>query len=135
MENEPSGNTKSTLMDEWYLFWKSLKKGDSHLETGFGARPLGAMSPQQIKEMIRVLSQDRRRLNQKIEEVHKDIESITEILETSASLSVNQQKEEPAMLHKMNELNDRGQKLSHELAALDEKLSLARSLERELSGN
>lgn len=135
MENEPSGNTKSTLLDEWYLFWESLKKGNSHLETGFGVRPLDVMSPQQIKELIRVLSQDRRRLNQKIEEVHKDIESITENMETSASLSMNQQIEEPTMLLKMNELNDQGQKLSHELAALDERLSLARSLERELSGN
>lgn len=95
MENEPSGNTKSTLLDEWYLFWESLKKGNSHLETGFGARPLDVMSPQQIKELIRVLSQDRRRLNQKIEEVHKDIESITENMEISASLSTNQQIEEP----------------------------------------
>ncbi|MBL7671418.1 MAG: hypothetical protein JNM39_13115 [Bdellovibrionaceae bacterium] len=122
---ESFGEEKSSLLNEWSLFWDSLKRDRPQIEGDFDQKQFELMSLSQTKDLIRALSQDRRKMNQKIESINKEIGLNSSKLE-SVRLAGG---DEDSILKRINELNDQGQKLSLELAALDEKLRRAREFE------
>jgi hypothetical protein len=125
---ETSVEGKTSLLNEWSLFWDSLTGERPQIDEGLDHQQLQAMSLNQTQDLIRVLSQDRRKMNQKIESINKEIGLNSSKLESVRLVGA----EEDSILKRINELNDQGQKLSLELAVLDEKLRRARDFERGL---
>lgn len=124
-KSEKLTEEKTSLFNEWSLFWDSLKRERPQIEGDFDHQQFKMMSLSQTKDLIRVLSQDRRKMNQKIESINKEIGLNTSKLESVRLAGAD----EDSILKRINELNDQGQKLSLELASLDEKLRRARDIE------
>jgi methyl-accepting chemotaxis protein len=123
----------NNLKNEWSLFWDSIS-GDfteSPDEDAFETGRVQVLTLDQVKEISRSLSKNRRQLNQKIESVNKEIENISMKLETLKLVGG----EEEESLKKMNELSDQGQALSQELSRIDERLKAVRQAEEHLKKN
>lgn len=114
------------LKNEWTLFWESIA-GEEQEETAFETGKLERLSLDQLHEIIKVLSQDRKRLNQKLESLHKELELNGAKLESIRL--VGGQGEET--LRRIHELSDIGQVLSEQLNKLDEKIKWTRSRQEE----
>lgn len=122
------------LKTEWALFWDTILGdeeagnlvGDgSTIKDPFINGKLEVLSLEQIKAITRALSSDRKKLNQKLESLNKELELNTAKLE-SLKL-VGGDFEEP--LQRINELSDQGQKFSEQLNEINERLKIARSRE------
>lgn len=133
MDEDPTTETKNNhnILTEWSLFWNSLKNDKAEIDEDFDTSTMDPLTLTQIKEMTRSLSQDRRRLNQKIEALNKEIEFNSGKLEALWTAGISDE----ATTKKINELSDYGQKLSDELIKLDEKLKSARQLEEEVKSS
>lgn len=124
------------LKTEWALFWDTIL-GDEETENA-GEEPvvkdpfingkLESLSLEQIKAITRALSSDRKKLNQRMESLHKELE-LNSVKLDSLKL-VGGDFEDP--LQRINELSDQGQKLSEQLAEISERLRLARIREDEI---
>lgn len=128
-DDSSRNNLVQGLKTEWSLFWDSLTP-DEKTEDAFKTGRLKILSVAEIREITKALSQDRRKLNQKIEKLHKELELIGAKLESLRLVGGPSED----VLRRMNELHDQGQALSHEMAKLDEKLRVARELERGIGG-
>jgi len=109
------------------MFWQSLV-GDDESEAepdAFVSGRLEALSPDQVRELTRVLSQDRKKLNQKLESIQKEIDLNSVKLESLRLVGGNVEE----TVQRLNTLSDMGQSMSEELARLNEKIKLARKSE------
>lgn len=132
-----SANQKSlvqSLKTEWALFWESIAgenetadKGQL-LENAFETGKLQPMSLDDVRSLTRALSQDRRKLNRRLESLKKEIDLNTAKLESLRLVGG----EDDETFRKISELNDQGQSLSNELSKLDSQLRLARTKEEEI---
>ncbi|MGZ3804659.1 MAG: hypothetical protein ACXVB4_10640, partial [Pseudobdellovibrionaceae bacterium] len=77
----------------------------------------------QLNDIIKALSQDRKQLNQKLESLHKEIELNSAKLESIRLVGGRGED----VLKRINELSDMGQLLSEQLTKLDEKIKLTRT--------
>lgn len=118
-----SESVVNSLKHEWSLFWESII-GDEESDPFEDIEKLEALSAEKIKELTRLLSQDRKRLNQKLEAIQKEIELNTAKLDTIRLVGGSDQEAR----NRINELSDQGQNLSLELDRLNEKLSKVRNL-------
>lgn len=132
------------LKTEWALFWDTIL-GDENTDENnldiendeeasaeraeskdpFINGKLEVLSLEQIKAITRALSSDRKKLNQRMESINKELELNTAKLE-SLKL-VGGDFEEPLL--RIDELNNQGQKFSEQLAEISERLKLARQRE------
>jgi chromosome segregation ATPase len=130
MGDDSSSSIVQSLRNEWSLFWESLsgempeKKDENSFETG----KLKVLSLDDVRRLTRELSQGRKRLNQRLESLTKELELNSAKLESLRMMG----SEDEETLRKINELNDQGQRLSHELARLDQTLSAARAHEDDI---
>ena len=120
-----------SLKNEWSLLWESIagdepKESESSLETP--APPLRVLSLDDIRIITRELSQDRRKLHRRLESLNKELELNSAKLESLRAVG----NEDGETLKRMNELNEQGQKISQELATLDDKLKRAREHEEKI---
>lgn len=129
MDDDPTIEFKSNILTEWSLFWDSLKKERPEIEEDFDSALLETLNLSQIKDMTRSLSQGRKKLNQKIESLNKEIELNSAKLDSLRLVGASDED----TLNRINELTDHGQKLSLELMKLDDKLKLARQFEQDFS--
>ncbi len=136
------------LKTEWNLFWETIlgEENEAPLADGeasdgegktttaaaktatkdpFVTGKLETLSLEQIKAITKALSSDRRKLNQRIETVNREIEENSQRLE-SLKLVGGEPEE---TVQKINELNDLGQTLSAQLNRITERLKLARTRE------
>lgn len=124
------------LKTEWNLFWETiLGEGDDPVGEGETAAPvtkdpfvtgkLESLSLDQIKAITKALSSDRRKLNQRIETVNREIEESSQRLESFKLVGA----EPDETVQKINELNDLGQTLSEQLNRVNDRLKIARSRE------
>lgn len=130
ISQQNSGQVSNSLKNEWSLFWEAIKAdGRPDFEEDFdgASAVLKQLTVDQVKEMAKQMSQSRKKLNQKIEAINKEIDLNTVKLETLRLVGA----EDDSTLQRINELNDLGQKLSQELFALDEKIKLTRKIESE----
>lgn len=120
-----------SIKNEWSLFWDSLAKDSKIQEDGetLGGNALKVMSVDDVKELTKSLSQSRRKLNQKLESLNKEIELNSVKLEALSRTGQNGED----TLRRMRELNEQGQKISHELAKLDETLKYARAHQEQIA--
>lgn len=134
-------NQKSHFLDglknEWKLFWETLghswEDGDSH---GPDATPeqvqfqdkIQLLSQEQMNALTKALSQDRKRINQRIEKLNRELELSTLKLQSAKFVGIEFEKLEQSI----NELSDLGVALSLQLQNLDERLRIIREREQEL---
>lgn len=122
------------LKTEWNLFWETIL-GEEHDPNGtaagskvkdpFVTGKLETLSLDQIKAITKALSSDRRKLNQRLETVSREIEESSQRLESLKLVGG----EPDETVQKINELNDLGQTLSEQLDRINERLKIARSRE------
>lgn len=124
------------LKTEWNLFWETIlgedqnsKEEDSpKTKDPFVTGKLETLSVEQIKAITKALSSDRRKLNQGLEALAKEIDENTARLE-SLKLVGGETEETLQSLH---ELTDLGQKFSEQLSRIDERIKQARQVEDQL---
>lgn len=125
MGDDSRSSLVQTLKNEWSLFWDSLTPAEK-TEDPFKTGRLKILTVDEVRAITKALSQDRRRLHQRLEKLHKEID-LTQAKLDSVRLVGGTADETVA---RMNELNDQGASLSQELQKLDEKLRAARDLEQ-----
>jgi len=131
-KNRKSGGVFDGLKTEWALFWETIlgdvegeEATDTESKDPFVNGKLETLSLEQIKVITRALSSDRKKVNQRLESLTKELEMNTAKLE-SLKL-VGGEFEEP--MQKINELSDQGQTLSEQLTKISERLKMARECE------
>ena len=127
--NSPS-SLVNNLKNEWSLFWNSLS-GDfieSEAEDPFKTGKIQVLSLEQIRDITKALSKNRRQVNQKIESLTKEIELNSAKLETVRLVGG----QDEAIVFRINDLSDQGQILSQELSKIDERLKIIRHTEEEV---
>lgn len=125
-EDGSSRSIVKNLKNEWALFWDGIA-GDEKPEDAFESGKLEVLTLAQLQEITKALSQDRKRLNQKLESLHKELELNSAKLE-SIRLVGGQDED---TLKRIHELSDIGQVLSEQLNKLDEKIKWTRSRQEE----
>ena len=119
------------LKTEWALFWETILGDDETAETDTDSKDpfvngkLETLSLDQIKAITRALSSDRKKVNQRLESLSKELEMNTAKLESMKL--VGGDTEEP--MQRINLLSDQGQGLSEQLIKINERLKLARACE------
>lgn len=115
-----------SLKNEWNLFWAGFQSDDEVAEVAKN-KPED-LSLDQLKSIKKSLSDERKRLNQRLETLRKEIEINTAKLD---SLKIVGGKIDET-LQRLSELNDSGQQISEQLARVDHRLKLARTQEGRL---
>lgn len=127
MEDGSSNSIVKNLKNEWALFWESIS-GEEQEVDAFETGKLDVLNLDQLQEITKSLSQDRKRLNQKLESLNKELELNTVKLESLRLVG----SEDNSTLQRINELSDIGQFLSEQLHKLDEKIRWTRSKQEEI---
>jgi hypothetical protein len=122
------------MRTEWKLFWHGIigeedSAGDlKESKDPFNQDRLKLMTLTQIKQITRAHSLDRKRLNQKIEQVQIEIESLTETMESQKLVGANSEQ----TIEKIKKLTDAGLLISQQLEKANEQIAKFRKREREL---
>lgn len=141
-------DTKETfvggLKTEWNLFWQTIlgddaEHGEDSVENvnteksrdPFITGKIETLSLEQIKAITKALSSDRRKLNQRIEAVNKEVEANSLKLENLKLVGG----ETEETLNRLNELSDIGQNISEQLNRINDRLKIARATEDQLKRN
>jgi uncharacterized phage infection (PIP) family protein YhgE len=130
MDDEPETNSNSNtvktnnvlekLISEFSLFWHSIV-GDGQ-QQDFDDEKLQNLSMDQIRQMTKALSEDRKRLHQKLEEVQRLLDEKNEKLETLRLV----RGETENTLSEISRLHDLGQAVSEQLEKVNEKIKSIR---------
>ena len=130
-DGSSSGNSiVKTLKNEWALLWgafqeeENSEKQEELLDDG----KLEVMTLDQIREITRNLTEDRKKMNQKLESLSKEIELNSAKLEGLRLVGGA----EDETLKRIHELNDLGQNMAEALAVLDKKLRDVRAKAEEI---
>jgi phosphate uptake regulator len=124
MEDDSRSSLIKTLKGEWKLLWEFFTEEEENVPV----HEKESLSLEQIHQVTKDLSEDRKLLNQKIEKLNKEIDLHAAKLETLRLLG----SEEDNTLKRMLELTDLGQNLGNALQKLDLKLRRTRLQEEEL---
>lgn len=128
MGDDSSRSIVKSLKNEWALFWEAFQgeeeDGQANLESG----KLEVLSLNQVREITKALIEDRKRINQKMETLTKEIDLNSAKLESLRLVGA----EEDSTLARINELNDLGQSMAVALNKLDGQLRAVRDREIEL---
>lgn len=121
------GSSSSTgflggLKLEWNLFWLSLTESTENTET-----KLESLTQSQLNNLKRVLSNDKKLLNQKLESLKKEID--LNLAKLEALKLVGGATDET--IRNLDSLHDLGEKISAEINKIDEKLKVTRHIELE----
>ncbi len=141
-EGSKSGSNSSSslvnnLKTEWSLFWNSLSgdfvesESEAHLQDPFKTGKIQALSLEQIRDITKALSKNRRQVNQKIESLNKEIELNSVKLDSVRLMGI----EDDQIIFRINELSDQGHLLTQELTKIDERLKLVHHTEEEILKN
>jgi hypothetical protein len=129
MGDDSSRSLVKALKNEWSLFWEAINgeesefgKADSEFEK---MDPPTVMSLDQVRELTRKLVEDRKKLNQKLELISKEIDLNSAKLESLRLVGA----EGVETLERIHELNDLGQNMAVALVNLDKKLREIRERE------
>jgi hypothetical protein len=125
MGEDGSRSIVKNLKSEWALFWESIA-GEGP-EDAFETGKLEILNLDQLHDIIKALSQDRKRLNQKLESLKKELELNSVKLESIRLVGG----QDDDTLKRIHELSDIGQVLSDQLNKLDEKIKWTRNRQQE----
>jgi hypothetical protein len=135
-EDGSSKSTVAKLKTEWALFWESIAGEDvpdeasveAKANDAFHSGKLEILNVDQLRDITKALSQDRKRLHQKLESLNKEMDLNTAKLESLRMLG----SPEEETVKRINELNDIGQILGNQLSRIDEKIHWTRLKKQEL---
>lgn len=131
MGDDSSRSIVKTLKNEWSLFWDAFQGEDKEAENSENKIENGkleVLSLDQIREMTKALVEDRKKLNQKLELVAKEIDLNSAKLESLRLVGA----EEEETLKRIHDLHDLGQNMATALSNLDKKLRDIRDKENRL---
>ncbi|WP_374075890.1 hypothetical protein [Bdellovibrio bacteriovorus] len=123
MGDDSSRSIIKALKNEWSLFLEAFQ-GDKE-EDVFETGKLEVLGMEQIREMTKALVEDRKKINQKLESLSKEIDLNSAKLESLRLVGA----EEDITLKRIHELNDLGQSMAQALSKLDKKLREIRETE------
>jgi hypothetical protein len=127
MNDDGSRSIVKGLKNEWALFWESIA-GEGTSQDAFETGKLEVLNADQLHEITKALSQDRKRINQKLESLNKELELNSAKLEGLRLVGGAYDD----TIKRISELNDIGQILSEQLHKLDEKIRWTRVKQEEI---
>lgn len=119
------------LKNEWSLFLEAFQKEDQpsdgklKISDSFEAGKLELLGLNEVRELMRALTEDRKKLNQKLESLNKEIDLNTAKLESMRLAGA----EDAEILKRIHELNDLGQSVANALGKVDRRLRAIRQKE------
>lgn len=125
IENDNSTDSfVESIKTDWNLFWHGIVGEEKNQEPidAFDTAKIEKLNLDQIKKITKSLSQDRKNLHQKIEEVNKEIDLNTEKIESLKLVGGDY----VDTVEQINRLNDIGQLLSTQLDKLNGQLKFFR---------
>lgn len=130
MGDDSSRSKIKSLKNELSLFLEVFqgKKGASESEDAFETGKLEVLSLDQVREITRALLDDRKKINQKMESLSKEIDLNSSKLESLRLVGA----EDEETLKRIHELNDLGQSMSLALAKIDKRLREIREQENRI---
>ena len=128
MGDDSSRSIINALKNEWSLFWDTFHKEEKSESGELLAEKPEVMSLDQAREIAKALSEDRKKINQKLESLSKEIELNSAKLEGLRLVGGS----EDDTIKRIDELNDLGQMMAVSLAKLDLKLRSLREQENAL---
>ncbi|WP_413585509.1 hypothetical protein [Bdellovibrio sp. HCB274] len=131
MGDDSNRSIVNSLKNEWALFWEAFQ-GDEEVtdetKNAFEAGKLDVLSLSQVREITKALIEDRKRINQKLETLNKEIDLNSVKLDSLRLVGA----EENETMNRIHELNDMGQGMAIALQKLDEQLRAVRDKEVEI---
>ena len=131
MGDDSSRSIVKALKNEWSLFLEAFQGDEEEKEIpseDLGDGKLEVLSLDQIKEIAKVLSVDRKKLNQKMESLSKEIDLNSAKLESMRLMGG----EGESVLKRIHELHDLGEAMARALENLDKQLRAVRRQEDRL---
>lgn len=128
MGDDSSKSIVKSLKNEWALFWEVFQGEDEQGQPNLETAKLEVLSLNQVREITKALIEDRKRINQRLETLSKEIDLNSVKLESLRLVGADEEN----TLARINELNDLGQSLSTALEKLDNQLRAVRNRESEL---
>lgn len=129
MGDDSSRSIVKTLKNEWSLLWDAFQGEENETakstDDAFVNGKLEVLSLDQIREMTKALVEDRKKLNQKMESLSKEIDLNSAKLESLRLVGG----EEEDTLKRIHELHDLGQSMATALTKLDKQLREIRDQE------
>lgn len=128
MGDDSSRSIVNSLKNEWYLLWDALQGEEKKVpeaEEDFGSGTLEVLTMDKIREITKILIDDRKRLNQRLESISKEIELNTAKLESLHLVGAN----DDDVVKRIHELHDLGAQMAETLSKLDKKLRYIRDQE------
>lgn len=119
------------IKQEWQLFWHTIvdEFSDSNSEAKssdlLNSNVASQLNSEKIRTLSRTLSADRRKINQRLEKIQKEIELNQAKLE---SLQISGQSTD-AVNQRINELHELGGLMSQELQVVDARIKKTREIE------
>lgn len=136
MGDDSSRSIVKSLKNEWSLFLEAFQGEDHESEAkpqdsqdAFSTGQLEILDLDQIREMTKALVEDRKKLNQKLESLSKEIDLNSAKLESLRLVGA----QEDETMNRINELHDLGQSMAQALQKLDKKLRSIREQEDRLN--
>jgi len=134
MGDDSSRSIVKALKNEWSLFWEAFQGEESESKTekseqnSFDNGKVEVLTLDEIREITKALVQDRKKINQKIESLSKEIDLNSAKLESLRLVGG----EEDGTLKRIHELNDLGQSMAEALNKLDKQLRQIREQENRI---
>ncbi|MFV8248839.1 hypothetical protein ACES2I_16755 [Bdellovibrio bacteriovorus] len=133
MGDDSSRSIVKSLKNEWSLFLEAFQGEDADetkpSQDAFATGQLEVLDLEQIREMTKALVEDRKKLNQKLESLSKEIDLNSAKLESLRLVGG----EEDETMSRINELHDLGQSMAQALQKLDKQLRNIREQEDKLN--
>ncbi|HEX7675531.1 MAG TPA: hypothetical protein VF412_15250 [Bdellovibrio sp.] len=129
MGDDSSRSIVKSLKKEWALLMEAFHGDEeSDSDEAFGNSNVEVMSLDKVRELTKALTEDRKKLNQKLETLSKELDLNSAKLESLRLVGGD----DSETLNRIHELNDLGQTMAEALAKLDTKLKAVRSKEIEI---
>lgn len=133
MGDGSSRSIAKTLRNEWSLFWEAFQGEEETLKmttpASLAEEKIQNLNLDEIRQMTKVLVEERKKLNQKMESLSKEIDLNMAKLESLRLAGI----EEEETLKRVEELNDLGQAVSTTLTQLDIQLRRIRAQEDQIN--
>lgn len=110
----------SELLTEWQLFWQSLAPGLA--EDDFDQAEISPLDLPKIKALTKALSDERKKLNRRLESIQKEIDLNSAKLDSLKVVGADPHE----TVGRLAELTDIGQQVNEQLSKLDHRLDWAR---------
>lgn len=112
------GSFVENLRSEWQMFWAGLKPTVDEFDTA----EIQPLDLPKIKALTKTLSEERKKLNRRLESIQKEIDLNTAKLESLKMVGASPEE----TVERISELTDAGQLVVDQLSKVDSRLDWAR---------